>query len=269
MNSLKSFVLILGACIGVPTYIMAVRPYAKERERQPVPYEAEPPANNPAATPKDDPKYKGLFYPQSYPGDNKRGELIYIREGCAQCHTQVIRPDYAGNDRIKRFGGREQEYKKDGPVETRQTHPWDYLHEDYAMFGQRRVGPDLTNAGYRYSDKDGKADAALVAGFYQYLYAPRSRVDRTGKNLAWSNSPSYKHLFDVKLKETEEGRADALQFKFSSEFTEAQQKAVLPPDGYEVVPSEDAKALAGYILGLKRDSELPASITGVKPPETK
>lgn len=260
MNSLKSFVLILGACIGVPTYIMAVRPYAIERERQPVPYESEPPANNPAAAPKDDPKYKGLFFPQAFAGDNKRGELIYIREGCAQCHTQVIRPDYAGNDRIKIHAGKEQEYAKGyQPVETRQTLPWDYMHEDFAMFGQRRVGPDLANAGYRLSDKDGKSDPAKVAAFYQYLYAPRSRTDHTGKDLSWSNSPSYKHLFEVRVKETPEGRADAVKLPDN----------LMPADGMEIVPTEDAAALAGYILGLKRDSALPSSITGVKPPETK
>ena len=35
MNSLKSFVFVLGACVGLPTYVMVIRPYAKERERQP------------------------------------------------------------------------------------------------------------------------------------------------------------------------------------------------------------------------------------------
>ena len=267
MNSLQSFVLVLGACIGVPTYIMAVRPYAKERERQPVPYLSEPPANNPAAEPADPVALKSLYYPQAYPGDNKRGERVYIREGCAQCHTQVIRPDYAGNDRIKRSSGKEQEYKKDAPSETRQTHPWDYMHEDFAMFGQRRIGPDLANGGYRFTDKEGKADAALLAGFYQYLYAPRSRVDRTGKDLKWSNSPGYRHLFEIKAKESPEGRADALKFVFPNlhDFPQEDRDCLLPEEGYEIVPTEDATALAGYILGLKRDAPLPASITGVKP----
>jgi len=264
MNSLKSFVLTLGACIGVPTYFMALSPYATERERQPVAYQSEPPANNPAGEPADPAALKGLYYPQAYPGDNKRGERVFVREGCVQCHSQVIRPDYAGNDRIKRFGGKEQEYKKDGPVETRQTHPWDYLKEDFAMFGQRRIGPDLTNAGYRLSKADGQRDEAKVNAFYQYLYAPRSRQDRD-----WSNSPGFKHLFDVKLKETPEGRGDALKFALSHEFTDAQTSSLLPQDGYEVVPTEDATALAGYILSLKRDSHLPATITGLKPKESK
>src|SRR5688572_20026065 len=182
MSSLKSFVLALAACIGVPTWIMAVRPYAKERERQPVAYQSLPDPANPTAPPKDPEAFKGLYYPSAYPGDNKRGELVYIREGCAQCHTQVVRPDYAGNDQIKRFGGKEQEYKKDIPVPVRQTHMWDYMHEDFAMFGQRRVGPDLANAGYRYlkpnpgepDQSKWSVDPDKIAKVYQHLYAPRS-----------------------------------------------------------------------------------------------
>lgn len=252
MNSLKSFVLTLGACIAVPTYIMALRPYAKERERQPVAYESVPDPKNPSAPALDPEPLKGLYYPQSFPGDNKRGELVYIREGCAQCHTQVVRPDYAGNDQIKRHWGREQEYKKDVPVEVRQTHPWDYMHEDFAMFGQRRIGPDLANAGYRYVDKEGKPDAKKVAELYQHLYAPRSLRE-------WSNSPAFRHLFDVKTKETAEGRSDAL--KLPAE--------LMPDESSEIVPKDEARALVTYILGLKRADPVPSSKTGIKPAEEK
>lgn len=250
MNSLKSFVLALAACIGVPTYIMAVRPYALERERQPVAYASLPDPANPSAPPLDPEDLKTLYYPQSYAGDNKRGELVFVREGCAQCHTQVVRPDYAGVDQFKRFAGREQEYKKDAPVPVRQTHMWDYLHEDFAMFGIRRIGPDLANAGYRFLDKEGKLNPARLAEFYQHLYAPRSLRP-------WSNSPSFSHLFDVRTKETPAGRGDALQLTGS----------LAPEEGKEIVPSSDARALAGYILGLKRDYHLPAAITGAKPKE--
>ncbi len=260
MKSLKSFVFILGACIGVPTYIMAIRPYAKERERQPVPYQAEPDPKNPSAPAKDPETAKTLYYPQSYAGDNKRGELVYAREGCAQCHTQIIRPDYAGNDQIKRFSGREQEFKKDVPTPVRQTHPWDYMHEDFAMFGQRRIGPDLSNAGYRFSDKEGKPDPAKVANLYQHLYAPRSIQGRK-----WSNSPSFKHLFQIKEKESDEGRGDALKLKIGDDLDADERDDLLPEEGFEIVPTEEAKALAGYILGLKRDYPIPSSITGIQP----
>ena len=237
MSSLKSFVFAMAAVMGLPTYIMAVRPYAKERERQPVAYTMKDPALPDGLG--DDESLKGLFYPASPAGGVKRGELVYAREGCAQCHTQVVRPDYAGIDRFKKYAGREQAYAKDQVAIVRQTHPWDYMSEDFAMIGLRRIGPDLANAGYRYAgDK--------VQKFYQHLYAPRSIN-------GWSNSPSYKHLFETVTKETPEGRADAVRLPAN----------LLPEDpSLEIVPTDDARALAQYIQGLRRDEPLPMSITG-------
>ena len=134
------------------------------------------------------------------------------------------------------------------------------MHEDFAMFGQRRIGPDLTNAGYRYSDKEGKPDPGKVAMLYQHLYAPRSIQGRK-----WSNSPSFRHLFETKEKESDEGRGDALKFKPADDLDEEDMENLLPKEGYEIVPTEDAKALVGYILGMKRDNPIPSSITGIQP----
>jgi cytochrome c oxidase cbb3-type subunit 2 len=261
MNSLKSFVLALGACIGVPTYIMAVRPYAIERERQPVAYNSVP--SNPTAPPDDPAELKGLYYPPAFPGDNKRGELVYVREGCAQCHTQVIRPDYAGVDQFKRFAGKEQVYAVDAINPVRQTYPWDYMHEDFAMFGIRRIGPDLANLRYRYLMPTTKAvtdpdklglDPAKVAKLYQHLYDPRSFEDK-----GWSNCPSSKHLFDTKVKETAQGRGDALKLPAK----------LMPSEDKEIIPSDEAKDLVEYLLGLRRAAPVPSSITGIKPDEKK
>jgi cbb3-type cytochrome oxidase cytochrome c subunit len=263
MNSLKSFVLALGACIGVPTYFMVLRPYSVERERQPVAYDSAPPADNPTATPNDPAELKGLYYPSAFPGDHKRGELVYIREGCAQCHTQVVRPDYAGIDQIKRYGGQEQEYADDSYVVVRQTYPWDYMHEDFAMFGTHRIGPDLSNLRYRYLKFKPKGepdydkspiDPEKVAKLYQYLYAPRSLPDRD-----WTNSPSFKHLFETKKKETAQGRSDAI--KLPAE--------LMPAADEEIIPTDDAKDLVEYLLHLKRTEHVPFSITKVKPEEKK
>ena len=248
MNSLKSFVLTLGACVGIPTYIMAVRPYAIERERQPVPYKAEVNPANPAAPPDDAETFKGLYYPPSYAGDNKRGELVYAREGCAQCHSQVVRGGHTAIDPWKRHAGREQEYKKDVPVTVRETSPWDYMHEDFAMVGVRRVGPDLANAAYRFDTPE------KTAALYARLYAPRADASRE-----WSNCPSFGHLFEVVQKETEAGRGDAVRI------TDKHAAKYLPDSGYEIVPGQDARDLVEYILGLKRDYDQPASITGKKP----
>ena len=247
MNSLKSFVFALGACVGIPTYIMAVRPYAVERERQPVPYLSEPNAANPTAKPADPEGLKGLYYPQSYAGDNKRGELVYVREGCAQCHTQVIRDGSVGIDPWKRHSGREQEYKKDVPAMVRETTPWDYMHEDFAMIGVRRVGPDLANAAYRF-DTDEKA-----AALYAHLYAPRAV-----EGMEWSICPAFHHLFEVVSMETPEGRGDAVKI------TGKHAAKYAPDSGFEIVPTQEARDLVEYIRGLKRDYDKPASISPPK-----
>lgn len=263
MNSLKNFVLTLGACFAVPTYFMVVRPYTSERERQPIPYVMEVPGSGNLSF--DAPELKGLYYPSANSGDRKRGLEVYSREGCAQCHTQVIRPDYAGIDQWKKGWGAE---RGDAMTATRPTYMWDYLHEDFAMIGQRRIGPDLANAGYRFEGNQKglmmPADGVKISeqraiglnDLYVHLYAPKVRH-------AWSNSPSFKHLFDVRLKEGS-GAADALKFPAGV------PAELAPPDGMEIVPTSAARALASYILGLKRDQPLPASLTGaIKKPEPK
>jgi cytochrome c oxidase cbb3-type subunit 2 len=124
------------------------------------------------------------------------------------------------------------------------------------MIGVRRIGPDLANAGYRYLKPDPtqpdafkwQPDPAKVALLYQHLYAPRSIKDRD-----WSNSPSFKHLFEKVRRESPEGRADALKLPDN----------LAAMEGYEIVPTEEAKALVDYILGLKRDQYMPYAITGV------
>ena len=260
MNSLKHFVLTLGACFAVPTYIMVAGPYATERNRQSVPYVMEVPGSG--ITSFDAPDFKGLNYPAAFAGDRKRGEEIYGREGCAQCHTQVIRPDYAGIDQFKKGWGRDQQGKALTP--TRQTYMWDYMHENFGMVGQRRIGPDLANAGYRFAGnleglvQPGDAEkikaekARGLNDFYLYLYAPRARK-------SWSNSPGFRHLFITRPKE---GQGAELALKLPVNLQ--------PADGLEIVPSPEARALAEYVLGLKRDQPLPVSISGAKPkPESK
>jgi cytochrome c oxidase cbb3-type subunit 2 len=120
-------------------------------------------------------------------------------------------------------------------VETRDSTAWDYLGEDFAMIGQRRIGPDLANAGYRFKSPN---------DVHALLYAPKSIHN-------WTNHPSFTSLYDEVPVESQP-RADSLKLAAS----------VKIPDAQQIVPSSDAKALAEYILGLKRDLPLPISISG-------
>lgn len=237
MESLPKFVLGLAVCFGLPAFTLVLKPYADERGRQPIPYTAS--ETHPDLGPEVDtefyerPDLKGVVYPAATVGTKTRGQQVYARMGCAQCHTQIIRPSFIGVDQYKKGWGGDQESK--GMVETRPSTPWDYLGEDFAMIGQRRIGPDLANAGYRFKN---------AGEVHSMLFAPRSIH-------SWSNHPSYTSLYDVVAIESQK-RNDALVLPAS----------VSIPDGKQVVPTSDAKALAEYVLSLKRDLPLPISLSG-------
>lgn len=89
------------------------------------------------------------------------GRDIYIREGCYNCHSQMIRPLRA---EVERYGphSRAGEFVYDRPFQ----------------WGSKRTGPDLARVGGRYSDEWHKA----------HMYDPRSVVPE-------SNMPAFPWLF--------------------------------------------------------------------------
>jgi cytochrome c oxidase cbb3-type subunit I/II len=64
-----------------------------------------------------------------------RGRAVYIREGCWYCHSQYVRP----------VAGEELRW---GPLSEAGEYAYDVPH----MFSTRRIGPDLTRVGLKYSD---------------------------------------------------------------------------------------------------------------------
>jgi cytochrome c oxidase cbb3-type subunit II len=93
------------------------------------------------------------------------GRDIYIREGCSNCHSQMIRPFRAETERY-------------GHYSVAGEHVWEHPF----LWGSKRTGPDLARVGGRYSD-----DWHIA-----HLTDPRSVVPE-------SNMPSYKWLNDNKL----------------------------------------------------------------------
>ena len=63
------------------------------------------------------------------------GRDVYIREGCYNCHSQMIRPM---RDEVERYGP----YSL--AAESQYDHPF--------QWGSKRTGPDLARVGGRYSD---------------------------------------------------------------------------------------------------------------------
>ena len=93
------------------------------------------------------------------------GRDVYVREGCYNCHSQMIRPLRAETER---YG----HYSVAG--ESVYDHPF--------QFGSKRTGPDLARVGGRYSDEWHRA----------HLVNPRDVVPE-------SNMPAYGWLADEKI----------------------------------------------------------------------
>lgn len=93
------------------------------------------------------------------------GRNIYIREGCYNCHSQMIRPF---RDEAERYG----HYSL--AAESMYDHPF--------QWGSKRTGPDLARVGGRYSD----------AWHVQHLRDPRSVVPE-------SVMPTYAFLAETDL----------------------------------------------------------------------
>ena len=88
------------------------------------------------------------------------GRDIYVREGCYNCHSQMIRPFRSETERY-------------GPYTT----AGETVYDRPFQFGSKRTGPDLARVGGRYSDDWQRL----------HLTDPRALVPE-------SNMPAYKWL---------------------------------------------------------------------------
>lgn len=100
------------------------------------------------------------------------GRNIYIREGCYNCHSQMIRPF---RDETERYG----HYSL--AAESMYDHPF--------QWGSKRTGPDLARVGGRYSDE----------WHVQHLKDPRAVVPE-------SIMPGYAFLAERELKSGDMGK---------------------------------------------------------------
>ncbi len=94
------------------------------------------------------------------------GRDIYIREGCYNCHSQMVRPLRAETER---FG----HYSLAG--ESVYDHPF--------QFGSKRTGPDLARVGGRYSDEwhrvhlSNPRDVVPESNMPAYAWLENERID--------------------------------------------------------------------------------------------
>ena len=97
------------------------------------------------------------------------GRDIYVREGCYNCHSQMIRPFRAETERYGHYSvGGESVY----------DHPF--------QWGSKRTGPDLARVGGRYSDTWHKAhlmnprDVVPESNMPAFPWLAANKVDAAG-----------------------------------------------------------------------------------------
>lgn len=161
------------------------------------------------------------------------GRDIYVREGCVNCHTQMIRPF---RSETERYG----EYSKAG----------EFVYDHPFLWGSKRTGPDLHRIGSKYSN----------TWHYNHMLAPDAVS--TG-----SIMPAYPWLFDQVIDKNEtSGKISAMRkigvpYEIGYENAAGDElekqaeniSATLKADGIEVVPDAEIIALIAYLQRLGTD----------------
>jgi len=223
--SLRFFILLLAATFGAAWLAIIVIPFFRMRALAPI-------ALNQTAD-----GASGIFFPKRT-GRVADGARVYAENGCYLCHSQVVRPTYAGHDLYRPDWGGLKDDADRGDT-RRETNAYDFFGEKFAQIGVTRIGPDLSNIGRR-------VEAVYAAGedpaawLYAHLFNPRELPQ-----LWQSTCPPHPFLFE-KREIKGNPSADALK--------------IAAGPNREWVPDADAKALVSYLLSLKKDQKAPAAL---------
>jgi cbb3-type cytochrome oxidase cytochrome c subunit len=234
------------------------------------------------------------IYPEPKSGMAERGRHVYTANGCFYCHSQQVRPDYVASDIDRKWGGRRsapRDYIFARPVLLGKTR----MGPDLSNIGKRapaeeenappagaspaanaspagsppttaspapagspQSSPAAKPAGANASpaqnaspaaaaNPSGSLDSAPANGepptysaawHHKHLYSPRSfTLD--------SNMPAYRFLYE-KRRISGERSADALKLTGKEE----------PREGWEIVPTYEAKCLVAYLMSLDQSHPL-------------
>jgi cytochrome c oxidase cbb3-type subunit 2 len=238
------------------------------------------------------------IYPMPKSGMADRGRRIYAANGCTYCHSQQVRADYAASDIDRKWGTRRsapRDYLFERPVLLGKMR----MGPDLSNIGKRApseeenaspapqtspsASPAASPATSAAPSASPSASPAKVVAANSPAAAPTSpspaaspSADKTPANdgppqysAAWhhrhlysprsvtldSNMPAYHFLYE-KRRISGERAADALNLS----------AADAPPDGWEIVPTYDAKCLVAYLMSLDQSHDLPETKVATGPP---
>ena len=140
------------------------------------------------------------------------GRDIYVREGCYNCHSQMIRPFRAETERYGHY-----------------SVAGEFVYDHPFQWGSKRTGPDLARVGGRYSDEWHRT----------HLNNPRDVVPE-------SNMPSYPWLAKTALVPAEVVPKMKALRRVGVPYSDAEIAAA--PDELKDKTEEDA--LVAYLQGL-------------------
>jgi len=139
------------------------------------------------------------------------GRDIYIREGCYNCHSQMVRPFRAETERYGHY-----------------SVAGEYVYDHPFQWGSKRTGPDLHRVGGRYSHQWQKI----------HLLNPRDVLPE-------SNMPAY-YWLDRPLKEAHIGAKMSALRKVGVPYTD--QEIAEAPKALE--GKTELEAVVAYLQGL-------------------
>jgi cytochrome c oxidase cbb3-type subunit II len=164
---------------------------------------------------------------QPYTALQLAGRDVYIREGCYNCHSQMIRPFRA---ETLRYG----DYSKAG----------EFVYDHPFQWGSKRTGPDLHRVGGRYSDEWHRI----------HLNNPRDLVPE-------SNMPAYPWL----LAQTIEPDSLAPRMKALRQVGVPYTDADLLNAADAVRGKTEMDAVIAYLQGLGRPAPTTPAVKAVQP----
>jgi cytochrome c oxidase cbb3-type subunit 2 len=140
------------------------------------------------------------------------GRDVYIREGCYNCHSQMIRPFRAETERYGHY-----------------SVAGEYVYDHPFQWGSKRTGPDLARVGGRYSDE----------WHVLHMMQPRDVVPE-------SNMPAYPWLARNRIDETRTAAKMRGLRRAGVPYTEEQIAAASD----EVKGRTEMEALVAYLQGM-------------------
>ena len=144
------------------------------------------------------------------------GRDIYIREGCYNCHSQMIRPFRAETERYGHY-----------------SVAGEFVYDHPFQWGSKRTGPDLARVGGRYSDEWHRT----------HLIQPRDVVPE-------SNMPAYYWLDRPVRSDDIEAKLRALNVVTRVDGKPAYSEAEIAGAKDELSGKTELDALVAYLQGM-------------------